>query len=361
MKRKLLPLLFLSSLAIFQACKKDHDDTSREIETKGIYVEYEGLLGHNNSGIAFYDLKTGETDSSYFKKVNGYDLGESASDLRLYGNKIYCVVSGIQGEKKSFLEVINPSTGKSLKRIDFNGEHEGFMPKSLAFYENKVYVSAYDGKIRRIDTTSLNIDGEVSAGGAMEGIAIVNKKIYAANSDHYLYPNATSKNTVSVIDVTSFQKIKEVSVSANPQKLIAAPGNKLWVICWGNYSNIAPSYQLIDAVNDQVTGTYTGDIAAADAGETKGYVLTDVYSAPAARAFDLTSGRLSDNFITDGTKLTTPYGITVNTLNGDVLISDSNNYSTTGKAICFSSDGKRKAEFKTGPNPSHAAFRYGYK
>lgn len=363
MKHKFLLFLSIFVLSGFVACKKDHDTTPQEQKTVGMYVQFEGVSGQKNSGIAWYNFETNQSDPNYFKTVNGYDLGETASDLELYGSKLYCVISGTQGAKESYVEVINPTTGKSIKRISFNGETSGYLPRAIAFAGSKAYVSAYDGKIRRIDTASLTIDdNELEAGGAMEGIAIAHNKIYVANSQHFLYPDATSKNTISVIDIPSFKKVKEISVVANPQKVVATETGSILVVSWGNYADIQPAWQSINPATDEVTATYSDNIASIATNGTLGYVVTDLYSTPSIKSLNLTSNQIAGNFITDNTAVGMPYGLSINPLNGDVFIGDAISYtSTKGEALCFSSTGKLSVKFETGANPSHAVFIHAYK
>lgn len=359
MKQRSLLLLFILSAALFQACKKDRDETPKEQETVGIYVLFQGSWGDNNSGIAWYDMKSGASDPNYFKTVNGYDLGESANDLQQYGNKIYCIVSGTQGEKKSFVEVLDPATLKSISRISFNGATEGYMPRSIAFYKDKAYVSGYDGKIRRIDTASLTIDGDVLAGGAIESIAVANNKIYATNSVHFLYPDVT-QNTVSVVDVNTFQKLKEINVATNPTKIAATKSGNLIVAAQGDYDLIAPAHQIILSSTDAVTATLNAGVNYFSLAGDYGYAITDAYSNPAIKLFDASTAQLGASFITDGTSVTSPSVITVNPLNGDAVISEAP-YNGDQTASYFSSAGKFKFKLTTGANPAQAVFKYGYK
>ncbi len=362
MKQKFLPALLLLSLAIFQACKKDREENQpKEQETIGVYVLYEGTIGNNNSGISYYNLKTGQSDPEYFKTVNGYDLGETAVDLQQYGTKIYCVVSGKQNEQKSFVEIINPATGKSIKRIPFNGTSSGFMPRYMAFYKDKAYVSCYDGKIRRIDTTSLSIDATVETGGAIEGIAVTNGKLYAANSAHYLFPDALNKNTVSVIELNSFTKLKDISVHYNPQRIFAASNGTLYLTASGNYDDIGSAYQKIDSQTDEVTNTFDSSLGSVSMNETKAFAITNPYSNPSIKELNISTGKLENNFISDATTLTTAYGISVNAVTGDVVVCDVPNFTSPGKAYYFKADGKLAVTITTGINPNSAVFIYGTK
>ncbi len=363
MKQRSLPFLFILSLLFFQACKKDRDETPKEKETTGVYVLFQGSWGDNESGIAWYNIKTGQSDPDYFKTVNGYNLGESANDLQQYGNKIYCVVSGTQGKKESFLEVIDPATGKSLSRISFNGATEGYMPRYSTFYKNKAYVSAYDGKIRRIDTASLAIDGEVLAGGALEGITAANNKLYVTNSVHPLFPDVT-QNVVSVVDINTFQKVKEISVSTNPTKIAAAGSGNMIVVSDGDYGAVAPAHQIISSSSDAVTATFNAGITYFSIAGDYGYAITDAYTNPAIKSLNTSTAVLGSNFITEGTGISYPLGITENPLNGDAVISNTQynaDQTVTYSASYFAADGKLKFKFTTGANPAQAVFVYSYK
>jgi len=67
---------------------------------------------------------------------------------------------------------------------------------------------------------------------------------------------------------------------------------------------------------------------------------------------------ITDRFITDDTKLTTPFGIDVNPINGDVYITDGKSYLTWGDVLCFNQTGKLKFRLKeVGLNPNKVVFR----
>jgi len=359
MKQRLLPALFILSLALFQSCKKDRDETPKEKETVGMYVLFEGSWGQNNSGIAWYDLRTGQSAANHFKTVNGRNLGESAQDLKLYGNKMYCVVSGTQGEKKSFLEVIDPLTGKSIKQIPFYDAGSEYMPRSIAFAGGKAYVSGFDGFISRVDTSSLTIDSRLSAGRFLEGITISNGKLYAANSDHYYSGEET---TVSVVDIATFKKLYELEVGPNPTKIATTETGDVYVVLSGNKTD-APGFKKIDSKTDKVTASYNHFVGSLAVSGDRVLLNVNPYSTREIKPFDITSGALGSNFVTDGTTVDLPYSISINSLNGDVVVGDSKSYSSpTGEALCFSPDGKLKFKFTTAAtNPNHTVFIYGDK
>ena len=61
---------------------------------------------------------------------------------------------------------------------------------------------------------------------------------------------------------------------------------------------------------------------------------------------------MKENFITDGTQITIPYGIAVDPLTQDVYITDAVDFTSTGDVYCFNPNGVKKFQFEVGINPS---------
>jgi hypothetical protein len=364
-------LAFLAIVMLLSSCKKEKDDNIEpkvpEISgTKGIYVLCEGLWGQNNSAISYYDIASNTVEQDMYNKVNKTKLGETANDLKAYGSKMYCVISGTQGEAKSFIDIIDIATCKSLKRISFNSANDGFMPRYVTFYKNKAYVSRYDGKISRIDTTTLAVDGELqlmngtNKAEGLEGLAVANGKLYVTNSWHPYYPNGL-RSKVTVIDLNSFTKTKDIEVGNNPVRIATADNGDLYAITWNvlGESN-KPSLVRINSTTDAVVQKeevlqwdYLSAITIA-----KNQAWVGINSE--IKAINLSTGKLGNNLITDGTTITTIYGLTVNPFDNSVVVADAEGYGGTGKAYVFV-DGKRKYDFATAGLPQHSVFNYTYK
>jgi len=355
-------VLALAAFALtLSACKKDRAERSyeKEIVTKGIYMLNEGTMGNNNSSITYYDVENKTVVADFYEKVNGSKLGETANDLQVYGSKMYCVVTGIGGKAQSFVDVMEVSTGKSIKRIPFNTTNDGFLPRYITFYKNKAYVSRYDGVISRIDTASLTVDADLQLkngndnAAGLEGLAVANGKLYVAGSDYYLSSNSL-KDKVVVIDLVTFSKTKDITVNYNPQQIAVAATGELFVNSWGNYFNILPALQKINASTDVVTQTESADLGVIKIVGNQAWTTQDVYSAPKVTAINIATGKLGASLITDGTAIGTPYGISINPLDQSVAVADSK----TSKAFMFGKDGKVKYSFASGSFPKIAAFNY---
>lgn len=356
----------LISLAALSSCKKDKmkDPVGDPLPTStlGVYVLSEGAFGQpNKSAITYYDIATKALDKNYFQTKNGVDLGTSASDLKQYGSKMYCVITGLKDvANDSFLEVISIATGKSIKRIPFSNATGDISPRYIIFNKNKAYVSGYNGTISRIDTTGLTIEAQLNTGGALEEMAIVNNKLYVTNSDNFQYPS-TNKASVSVVDLTSFTKLKEITVGYNPTRITANEAGELFVLTKGDYTEAnKPSLDKINTITDTKVGTNAVSLEFLKIAGTQSFVIGD-FSDPFLKTINLTTGALGNNFITDATVVAAPFGATVNPLDKNVVVTDHNNYATEGKAFIFNAQGVKQVEFSTGAFPQAAVFNYSYK
>lgn len=363
----------LFAVAMLGACRKDRPEpiephVPQISGTKGIYMLCEGLWGMNNSAISYYDFSTGKSEVDMYKKVNKTDLGETANDLKAYGSKMYCVVSGSQGTAQSFVDIIDIATCKSLKRISFNTTSDGYMPRYVAFYKNKAYVSRYDGKISRIDTATLAVDGELQLmNGAnkaegLEQLAVANGKLYVTNSSHPYYQKGL-KTKVTVVDLNTFTKTKDIEVGNNPVRIAPAGNGDLYVITWNDYIVFNdPTLVRISSTTDEVKQTEKYDLGALAISGDIAYVTRDVYSNPSVNLLSTATGKVGDKAITDATATNTLYGLTINPFDKTFVVADAEFYNpAAGTAYVFGADGKKKFSFATSGLPQHAVFHYSYK
>lgn len=356
----LLPLLF-------SACDdlEDRDASGGEIEGGGtetttveMYVLNEGLFNLNNSTLSRYSFKSGELTSDYFRQVNRRGLGDTANDMAAYGSKLYIVVNA-----SSQIEVLDLHTGASLKQIPMlapNGSSR--QPRYIAFYDEKAYVCSFDGTVARIDTASLDIDSYTRAGRNPDGICVQNRKLYVSNSGGLDWEGIGVDNTVSVIDLATFTEIRKITVGANPGRIEAAQNGNIYVATRG--VNIEEGdYHLveIDSRTDQVKRTYNEKVLNFALNGNLAYLYNFDYRTQqsAIKVLNLQTGRIErDNFITDGTKIATPYAIQVNPYNGNIYITDAYNYQVKGDVLCFNPQGQLQLRVSNvGINPNTIVFR----
>lgn len=359
--------LFCAFLSLFVACDDLEDkSTSTTIDgnitetgTAEIYILSEGLFNLNNSSLAKYSFKSNKLVKNYFKDLNKRGLGDTANDIALYGSKLYIVVN-----VSSTIEVIDFQTGISIKQIPmFTDNGSSRQPRHIAFYENKAYVCSFDGTVARIDTTSLQIESFTKAGRNPENICVKNKKLYVSNSGGLDYSEGLGvDNTVSVIDIESFTEIKKIEVGPNPGCISPGPDEAVYVATYG--SNIADgdfNFVKINSQTDEVERIYNEKVMnfAID-NNNIAYLYNYNYNTEASsiKVLNLRTGEtIRENFITDGTKISTPYSINVNPYSGNVYITEAYSYTITGDVLCFNTNGQLLFRLnRIGLNPNSVIF-----
>ena len=344
-------IAILLVVSIFASCKKDaRTDPEPETPTavrKGLYVLCEGLFNANNATLSYYNYDDRKLELDKFSSVNGRGLGDTGNDIKVYGSKMYIVVN-----VSSTLEIVNPQTGASIKKIDLKDNGVGRQPRFVTFNKNKAFISNYDGTVAVLDTASLAIEQYIKVGRNPEQMAVSNGKLYVANSGSMDYPNYD--NTVSVVDLNSLKEIKKITVAENPVGLAADAYGDVYVLSTGNYADVKSSMSTIDSKTDVVKTSIpfsggsmviSGDLA---------YIPA---SGGKVKVFNVKTETLeTENFITDGTKVTTTYGLAVDDLNAEIFVADAKNYTTSGEVFCFDKDGKKKYSIMVGLNPNNMVF-----
>lgn len=357
MKKQLIYVAAFTAL-IFASCSKetpiDIDDQLPK-EAKKLLVLNEGGMGHNNSTLALYDLTSKKLDNNYFASVNNRGLGDIGNYMIKHGSKIYVVVTG-----SNTLEIIDANSGKSLKRLGIS-DGLGQQPRKIAASGQKVYITSFDDTVTRIDTLTLSIDGSVAVGRDPEGIAIKNNKIYVANSGGLDYETGNFDSTVSVIDASTFKEEKKIEVGKNPVHVFADSQGDIYVATsaiWQGWTKVADaSFKKINATTGKVETIGNLQPNKFTIVNDKAYIIIDDYSQSLVTIYDCITEKVSvDNFISDGTKIPTPYHLSVDTFSGDVFLTETD-YTTPGNVHCFDKNGKLKYTLKAvGINPTFVAF-----
>ncbi|KAA6349348.1 hypothetical protein EZS27_003259 [termite gut metagenome] len=361
MKIKYINLLFLLCM-LLNACD-DMEDINEtpgkenyplESGTAELYILCEGLFNLNNSSLAHYTFGSNAIVTDYFRQINRRGLGDTANDMAIYGSKLYIVVN-----VSSQLEIVDLKTGRSLNRIPFTTENgSSRQPRHIVFDKDKAYICSFDGTVARIDTASYRMEAQIRVGRNSDGICVQNNKLYVSNSGGLDSPNYD--NTVSVVDIPSFTEIKRIMVGDNPGKICADAYGDVYVAVRGNPAGNNQSFIRIDSRTDNIADSYTDRVINFAIDNEVAYLCNYDYNTKSSqiKVFDIqTETVLRENFITDDTKITTPYGINVNPYNGNVYITDACNYTVTGDVLCFNPQGKLQFRLNdVGINPNAVVF-----
>ena len=348
MKKSLSVLVLLAVL--MTAChKKPVTPDNPTVERNGMYILNEGVWNYNNSTISYYNFDSGEVTADIFTAVNNRGLGDTGNDLQAHGSRLYCVVNTSEN-----IQVMDLYTAKVIGTVPLIGKS----PRRICFSGSKAYVSCFDGTVVRIDTASLAVEASVTVGPNPEGVCIANGKLYVANTGGYNAPDYGT--TVSVVDLATFAVTKNITVAMNPSRLYLVPNQQdIYLISNGDYYTVSSCLQKISPFTDEVVKTYDFELNNLTFYGNSAYFYSYNFSTEeyTIQIFDLTTETIVNNhFITDGTTLSIPYGIAVNPRNGDVYISDAQNFTVNGDVYCFDQSGKKKFSFEVGVNPSGMVF-----
>lgn len=363
----------LLGLILMDSCRKEPgliNPQSTQVVIPGqggnslnFYLLNEGNMGSNKSSLDFYDNNLGIYKSNIYGINNPsvpLGLGDVGTDIAIYGSKLYIVLTN-----SNKVEILDKYTAKRLGQINI---HNG---RFLAFYQNKVLISSYDGFVGLADTSfqfssngSAEIQHKISVGRQPEQMAIIGDKLYVANSGGYSAPNYDS--TVSVVDLNTMQEIKKIPIAINLFHIVKDDNNLLWISSRGNYLNIPSSLYILDPktlqivkhIQKQVGGYtlfkdkayfYSVDYDLSNGVQTKiSYFVMDTHN------FQILNDHFIDKTIED--KIQFPYLIAIDPVSEDIYLSDGGNYVNPGMLYCFNKAGILKWQVMTGDIPGHIAF-----
>lgn len=368
--------LFTLLVLLFQGCQTDDAIIPEDNETlppetvtsvEGFYLLNEGAMSMNKASLDYYDYETGTYRRNIYSQANPeatLGLGDTGNDIGIYGSKMYAVINN-----SNKIEVMDAKTAKRIKVIDLKN------CRYITFTNGKAYASAYDGEaqlgnnspngfVAEIDTTSLSITRTVKVGRQPEQMAVVDNKLYVANSGGYSPPNY--ERTVSVIDLKSFTKTKDIDVAINLHQLKADEDGDIYVSSRGDYYEIPSKLFVIDTKTDQVKKVF--DIACSNLSivGNKAYIIGSEFNST---TFDYiinysminvkTETLLTETFlpkiVSDAIKA--PYGLAVDPISLNVYITDAGDYVSPGKLYCVEPNGNLKFTVTTGDIPAHIAFK----
>jgi YVTN family beta-propeller protein len=377
MKNKISLITCFVVAIVYSSCRKDPPVIVPQVETlfaplpnalvKGMYLLNEGNMNSNKASLDYLDYTKGVYSRNIYGQANAdvvKGLGDVGNDAGVYGSKLYVVVNN-----SNKVEVLDVKTAKRIAVIDV------INCRYVVFYGNKAYVSAYlgtvgdphapNGIVAEIDTATLTITRKVTVGRQPEQIAIVNGKLYVANSGGYTPSNY--ERTVSVVDLNTFTETKRIDVAINLDQMKADRYGDIYVTSRGDYYNIQPDLYVIDTQTDQIKKDFKIPVSSLCINGDTAYFYSTAFSYITGKntiTYNMINVRdetvLNRQFITDGTDklIAIPYGIAVNPETGDIYVTDAENYVTPGTLYCFDGSGKKKWSVTTGDIPGHFAFVY---
>jgi len=371
-------LLWLLPLCLF-SCREDEyvtymtdEDTGvpsvEETHFDGLYILNEGNMGSNRCTLDYLDLSGTDSTIHYYRNIYAErnpstvkELGDVGNDIGIYGSKLWIVVNC-----SNKVEVCEARSTRRLGQVNIDN------CRYLAFDGRFAYMSSYAGPVQvaencplgrvyKVDTLTMQKVDSVVVGYQPEEMAIVDGKLYVANSGGYRVP--LYDNRIMVIDLATFQVIKEIEVDVNLHRLLADSHGQLWVSTRGNYFDVPPALYCLK--DDKVVArleipissmTIVGDslyyigttFSYVDGGYKKDFGIVDVALQRCSVAVTFEAPEIKN--------ITLPYGIIVNPHDRDFYILDAKNYVSSGELLHFAADGHFLWRVSTGDIPSRGVF-----
>ena len=376
MRRDSLYYLALMAMLLLSACRDDdvifipeRVDVSQPEFTSvaGFYLLNEGNMGSNKATLDRYDYGTGVYERNIFGNANPTvpkEMGDVGNDLGIYGGKLYAVINC-----SNKVDVMDAASARKVGQIDIPN------CRYIRFHDGYAYVSSYAGPVvidpdyeqrgfvAKVDTTTLQVVDTCVVGFQPDGLEIVGGRLYVANSGGYMVPNY--ENTLSVIDLASFSEVERVPIAINLQLVLGDRRGILWVVSRGDYYDETSDIYAYDTRKRRIVGQMHCPASNCWMDGDSLYVISNQWDAVTAKrtvsyAIVNTASLevVNRSFITDGTEadIRVPYGIAVNPVTKDILITDARNYVSPGYLLCYSADGVLKWRVRTGDIPAHFAF-----
>lgn len=367
----------LGMLSVF-SCRDEEDGIIPSVVTQvtpsdsvtgvvqGFFLLNEGNMGSNKASLDYFDYASGEYHKNIFPERNPYvvkELGDVGNDLQIYGSKLYAVINC-----SHLIEVMDVNTAKEIAKITVTNA------RYMVFKDGYAYVSSYAGpvvidpnarlgEVVKIDTATLQVVASCTVGYQPEEMVIAGNKLYVANSGGYRVPNYD--NTISVIDLETFEEIKKITVAINLHRMRIDRDGWIYVTSRGDYYDVHSNTYVINSKTDMVERALDFPASELYLCRDSLYAYSTEYSKISGKwtvnytIYDTRMKRIvSHNFIRDGTDrlIVTPYALAVNPDNGEILIGDAGDYVTPGVLYCFTPDGKKKWSVQTGDIPAHIVF-----
>ena len=376
MKTKHFFLALLSAVVLTTGLTSCHDDDNdsniikyKEIIVGDLLVINEGNYASKINGSMDYLSYgiNGTISHDMFKSATGRALGGTPNSAVLVGSNLFIACTD-----ENVVEMLNVNTSQSVQ-IKVQA------PRELATDKDFVYVSSYDGTVSKISTTTFAVNAtSEKVGSYLEGIAVQDGYVYVCNAyDKYndgssMYDTYDYKTNVVKLSAGDLHKVKDITVAANPNSILS-DGKNLYVNSWGNYYDVLPTVQKIDASDNVTTLTSANWMAyykdklyliEQDTQYDENYTPTFTHKY---KTYDLTTNTESIFLNDTEGSIFYPAAIGVDPISGEIFITSYvageygwGDYSANGYLMRYTNDGTFINKYETGVGPCTLVFMAHY-
>lgn len=233
-------------------------------------------------------------------------------------------------------------------------------PRYMAPYDGAVYITCYNPpSVIRFDTATQHITGICTLGQFHpEGICALNGKLYIASSNisDEAY-NYTYDNKLYVVDIATMTLCDSIVVGLNPAKVMVLDDNHIVVNSQGDYPEMGGSvYGALHIVNVNNKEVSTIDLRVYNFDVYNGNIYGYLYTYGSSFGFYTINGATHQYspILADWTHSDSPYGISVNKYNGDIIVTTDGQFRSHGECVVYTKDGTPRLSLEAGMLPSKA-------
>jgi YVTN family beta-propeller protein len=309
----------------------------------GAFILNEGKFLAGNGSLSFFSYDSSSMYNDLFLANNGRPLGDIPYSMLNYNGKLYIIVNN-----SGKIEIIDQYTCRSSATIS------GLVsPRKMAILDNnKAYVtSLYSDSLTIVDLSSNTISGYIDLKHSSESIVLYGNKAFVANW--------VGGNKVYVIDTFLNTVIDSITVGLEPESMAFDRYNRLWVLSNGGWRKTQKAeIDIINADYHHVEHTFffASDedsptcLVTNGTGDIMYFLNKGVYS------MDINTSLLPQApFINETGQAF--YKISVNPVNGDILVTDVIDYRQNGYLNIYQKDGQFLSKHRTGLIPGEICFR----
>lgn len=325
----------------------------------------EGNWQQNDGQLSVYNGYTNTLTNKWFRKVNGFKLGDTPSDIIQVNDTLIAIAVNWS----NIIQFIHPdgTACGATENVPNNRrlcvDDEGYL--YVTSYAHECGTTKFTkGYVAKVDVVTKQVIGTCEVGWEPEGIRFYNGKLFVANTGGYAFSESHDyENSISVIDAKTMVKEKDVELVAdldgdgisdrviNLYGEMSQCGQYLCINSPGDYYTIPASTTIFNCedntykvFNFPCTYNTVYDNKFATVGSAFSY-LTGGYEFY-IKTIDPSTNEVTDGIISDEVSeciksMQAPYEIYVSPYTNSIYLTDASSHANAGYLYAFDKNGSR--------------------
>lgn len=363
-------LVVAASLVLFSCSSEDpvqREDSLSSPVQEDLIVCNEGNWQSDNGQLSYLNGSTLELTNEWFRKVNGYKLGDTPNDIIQLNDTLIA----ISVNWSNIIQFIRPdgTAVTAIEKIPNN--------RRMCTDGKNLYVTSYahvlndtvkftKGYVAKVDLSTFKVIDYAEVGWEPEAIRYYNGKLYVVNTGGYSFSeNHDYETTVQVLSSKTMKTLKVIDTGKiNLYGEVSQAGKFLCINSCGDYYNVQPATVILDCESygfytydfpstyNTTDGQYFYTVGSAFSYLTGQYVYSVNTIDPTTR--EVTPQIYSQEVTEKLKELQSPYEIYCSPYTKNLYFTDAKSYATAGYLYAYDRLGRKLFEpKKVYINPAH--------